>query len=376
MAHQRQIFEEVGNRTDSETPAPQPPDRTTDFRRQIRIWLVILLISVVATVLAGGMTRLTDAGLAITEWKPITGALPPFNASDWQAEFEKYRQIPEFTLQNFSMTLADFKTIYWWEWSHRQFGRVAALVWAAGFVLFAVRRALPPRRLWRLCAIGALIGVQGAIGWWMVASGLSGQSLDVAPYRLSIHLGLAFAIFGLILWEIFLLGRERHELFQARRVREKALAAIAGWLIGLIALQLLAGALVAGNDAGRAFPTWPAMNGEFFPSESFTAEPPLANFVTNPALTHFNHRMLGYLVVILAAAAWWKSRASGRPATRRAFDWLMAFAMAQAVLGIFAALSAAAPAVAILHQSGSVLLFAAALWTRFSALYPAIGLQR
>ena len=274
------------------------------------------------------------------------------------------------------MTLAEFKTIYWWEWTHRQFGRLVGLVWIAGFALFAVRKALPPRRFWRLFGVGALIGIQGGIGWWMVASGLSGQSVDVAPHRLAIHLGLAFAILGLTFWEVLLLGREQHELFQARRAREPNLAAVTGWLIGLIVMQLLAGALVAGNDAGRAFPTWPTMNGEFIPSGAFTAEPLFSNFVNNPALVHFNHRILGYLVVIFAGAVWWKSRASGRPAIRRAFDWLLVLAFAQAALGVLAALFAAAPTVAILHQFGAVLLFAAALWTRFSALYPAIGLKR
>ncbi len=375
MAH-RKIFEEVGKQSGSEAPSPKPAQEARDFRRQIRIWLVILLISVVAAVVAGGMTRLTDSGLAITEWKPVTGALPPIDASDWQAEFEKYKQTPEFTLQNFSMSLAEFKTIYWWEWSHRQFGRLAGLVWAAGFVLFAVRKALPPPRFWRLFGVGALIGVQGVIGWWMVASGLVGQSVDVAPHRLAIHLGLAFAILGLTFWELLLLGREQYEIFQARRVREHRLASMTGWFICLIVLQLLAGALVAGNDAGRAFPTWPTMNGEFFPQEGFSSKPLLANFGNNPALVHFNHRILGYLTVIFAAAVWWKSRASGRPATRRAFDLLLSLTLAQTVLGIFAALFAAAPAAAIFHQSGAVLLFAAALWTRFSAMYPAIGLRR
>ena len=376
MAHRRKIFEEVGKPSGPAAPLPKPPQEARDFRRQIRIWLVILIISVVAAVVVGGTTRLTDSGLAITAWNPVAGALPPFDASDWQAEFEKYQKIPEFTLQNFSMSLAEFKTIYWWEWSHRQVGRLVGLVWAAGFVLFALRKAMPPQRFWRLFGVGALIGIQGGIGWWMVASGLAGQSVDVAPYRLAMHLGLAFAILGLTFWEFLLLGREQHEIFQARRVREHRLAAMTGWFIGLIVLQLLAGALVAGNDAGRAFPTWPTMNGEFFPSEGFSSEPLLSNFVNNPALVQFNHRTLGYLTAIFAVAVWWKSRASGRPATRRAFDLLLALTIAQTVLGIVAALLAAAPAAAILHQFGAVLLFAAALWTRFSAMYPAIGLRR
>ncbi|MGL5012615.1 MAG: COX15/CtaA family protein, partial [Paracoccaceae bacterium] len=199
MATKRNIFEEVGQAGAPAAPAGgMIASRGAGARQAIRLWLVGLFLLVVVMIAVGGLTRLTDSGLSITEWRPVTGALPPMDAAAWEAEFAKYQAIPEYQLQNKGMTLAEFKTIYWWEWGHRQLGRVIGLVWAVGFVGFLVARKIPAGWTGRLLLIGGLGGLQGAIGWWMVSSGLAGERLDVASYRLAVHLGLAFVILGFI----------------------------------------------------------------------------------------------------------------------------------------------------------------------------------
>ena len=371
----RRIFEEVESRPGRKPPIQPTSEPAGNGRRRIQAWLIILFALTVLTVLVGGMTRLTDSGLSITEWKPVTGVMPPFSEAHWQSEFEKYSRTTEFKMQNSGMSISEFKTIYWWEWSHRQLGRLVGLAWIAGFAWFAVRGELTGRRIRRLLAVGGLIGVQGAVGWWMVASGLSGEALDVAPYRLAVHLGLAFAVTGIVFWEILLLGRRQHELLQARRSREARLERAAGWLTGLIGLQLLAGAIVAGNDAGQGFPTWPLMNGEFFPSSSFNLDPWISNFVNNSSLAQFNHRILGYAAAAAAAVFWWQSRSSGTRSTKSAFSWVFGLAAAQTVIGIATALTAASPQIAILHQFGAVALFHASLWARFESRYPRLAVR-
>ena len=171
----------------------------SDRSRPVAIWLFLVAVLVLAMVIVGGATRLTDSGLSITEWKPVTGALPPLSAADWQAEFALYKQIPQYSQLNAGMSLDDFKTIYWWEWSHRALGRFVGLVFGVPFVWFAIRRQLPRWLFWRLGGIFVLGGLQGAVGWWMVASGLS-ERVSVAPERLMVHLGLAFALLGLLIW--------------------------------------------------------------------------------------------------------------------------------------------------------------------------------
>ena len=227
MSGKRSIFEEVGETTQTRSePQTGIIDRgRTGARRGIRAWLMVLFALVVAMNVVGGLTRLTDSGLSITEWRPVTGALPPMNQADWQAEFSRYKQIDQFKLQHAWMELSDFKQIYWWEWSHRQLGRVIGAIWAVGFLGFLIARQIPVGWTGRLLWIGALGGAQGAIGWWMVASGVTqGQGVTtVASYRLATHLGLAFVILGFIAWYVFLLGRTERDLMQARRGRETRL---------------------------------------------------------------------------------------------------------------------------------------------------------
>ncbi|NRB00887.1 MAG: COX15/CtaA family protein, partial [Rhodobacteraceae bacterium] len=218
MADKRSIFEEVSATPVNETPKGGIISSRADVGRgAARLWLMCLFALVVIMIAVGGLTRLTDSGLSITEWAPISGAIPPLTAADWEAEFEAYRAIPEYQLQNKGMSLAEFQFIYWWEWGHRQLGRVIGLVWAVGFAALWATGRIPHGWTGRFFLIGALGGLQGAIGWWMVASGLTGEMLDVASYRLATHLGLAFVILGFIAWYTNLLGRSDVELLQARR---------------------------------------------------------------------------------------------------------------------------------------------------------------
>ncbi len=234
MAEKRAIFEDVSGEKGTAPLAPKGgmiDKGQGGARLAIRAWIILLGVLVFAMIVVGGLTRLTDSGLSITEWRPLTGALPPLNEAHWLSEFEKYKQIPEFQLQNKWMDLHDFKVIYWWEWGHRQLGRVVGLVWAVGFLWFALRRQIPTGWTPRLLLLGGLGGLQGAIGWWMVSSGLTGSMTDVASYRLATHLGLAFVIIGFITWYALLLSRPERDLMQARRLREAKLFSLGtGWM--------------------------------------------------------------------------------------------------------------------------------------------------
>ncbi len=372
MSRKRSIFEEVGE--GAERPAVPAGGAIDGVRKgargAVRLWLFTLGMLVVLIVVVGGMTRLTDSGLSITEWRPVSGALLPMGVEAWEAEFEKYRQTPEYRLQNEGMTLAEFRTIYWWEWGHRQLGRVTGLVWAAGFLFFLATRRIPAGWTGRLLLPGILGGAQGAIGWWMVSSGLSGDMLDVASYRLAVHLGLAFVILGIIAWQVMLLGRSEAGLLQARRMRDARLLSAATGLMHLAFLQILLGALVAGIDAGRTFNDWPGMAGQFFPPAAFDLEPVWRNFMENAGLVQFMHRIAGYLLLVLGIAFWLRARRSGNKAIRGAFTAVLAMLVLQLLLGIMTVLYVAPPGLSILHQVGAMLLFVLILRARFLASYP------
>ena len=379
MATKRSIFEEVAS------PAAVAKAKTGAIgaerlgaRRGVRLWLVSLFLLVATMIAVGGLTRLTDSGLSITEWRPVTGALPPLSAADWQVEFDKYRAIPEYQLQNKGMSLEAFKTIYWWEWGHRQLGRIIGLVWAVGFAGFLVARKIPPAWTGRLLLVGGLGGLQGAIGWWLVSSGLSGDRVDVASYRLALHLGLAFVILGLLAWYIFDLGRSQASLLQARRAGEARLFGLSTGLMHFAFLQILLGALVAGIDAGRGFPTWPLMNGQFFPADAFyvPGRPVWAAFFENPGLVQFIHRMSGYLLFAFGIVVWLRGRQSAHGSTRAAFHAVMALLVVQMVIGIATVLTAAHPHVAITHQIGAVILWVLILRARHLSRYPIAGSVR
>lgn len=366
----RSIFEEVAT-TEKAVATPGGIDRgRPDARRAIRIWLGVLFALVVAIIFVGGMTRLTDSGLSITVWDPVTGAIPPMNAADWTTEFEAYKASPQYELMNQGMSMSEFQYIFWWEWGHRQLGRTIGLVWALGFFGFLVAGRIPTGWTKRLLGVGALIGVQGAIGWWMVHSGLQDGMVTVASYRLATHLGAAFVILGLIAWFILRLGRRESDLLQARRSGERKLWGGMTGLMHLGFVQIILGALVAGIDAGRAFPTWPLMGDGFFPPDPFQLEPLWRNFFEDAGLVQFIHRMAGYLLLALGIAVWLRGRRSPHPSTRFAVSAVLAMLLVQMVLGIVTALYSAPLHAAITHQLGAVLLWVLILRARFLARYP------
>jgi heme a synthase len=371
MAKDRKLFEEVGERPREAAPQGGMIDRgRAGARGAIRVWLMGLFALVVVVIAVGGLTRLTDSGLSITEWRPVTGAIPPMSEADWQAEFDLYRQIPQYQLMNQGMTLAEFKVIYWWEWGHRQLGRVIGLVWGLGLLFFWLTRKIPAGWTGRLLLLGALGGAQGAIGWWMVASGLSGEMVRVASYRLAVHLGLAFVILGFIAWYVFRLGRSETALLQARRAKEAKLFSMSTGLMHFAFLQILLGALVAGIDAGRTYIDWPLMHGVFFPPESFDLTPVWRNFFENPALVQFMHRMAGYLLLVFAVVVWLRGRKSVHSVTRGAFAAVLGAMIFQAVLGVATVMHGAPWQLAILHQFTAVVLWVLILRARHFALFP------
>ena len=370
MATKRSIFEEVGD-TPKQAAAPGGIDRAGQGARGlIRGWLMALFGLVVVMIVVGGLTRLTDSGLSITEWKPVTGAMPPLSEEAWIAEFDKYKAIPEYQLQNRGMTMAEFKVIYWWEWGHRQLGRFIGLVWATGFFFFVATRKLPTGWTGKLLLLGGLGGLQGFIGWWMVSSGLEEGMLDVASYRLATHLGLAFGIFGFIAWYVYQLGRSQADLLQARRSGDAALIRLGNVLIGFAFLQILLGALVAGIDAGRAFPDWPLMAGGFLPPEPLSLTPVWRNFFEDAGLVQFMHRMAGYFLFLFTMFVWVRARRSANDKTRFAFNAVMALMLLQLVIGIVTVIHSAPWQIAIVHQLTAVILWALILRARFLAQYP------
>ena len=368
----RPIFQEVSAPASS---APVPAGNLIDSgprgaRGAIRAWLIVLFVMVAAMIAVGGATRLTGSGLSITEWKPVTGVLPPQGDAAWTAEFQKYQQIPQFQADNPTMDLAGFKRIYWWEWAHRLLGRAVGLVWAAGFLVFWLTRRIPPGWTPRLLTLGLLGGLQGVIGWWMVSSGLVAGMTSVASYRLAVHLGLAFAILGLIAWYCLQLSRPEAALLRARRAGEPKLFSMSTGLMHLAFVQILLGALVAGIDAGRQYTGWPRMGGEWIPAAIWDPALGLRNFFENAATVQFTHRMVGYLLAVFAVVVWLRARRSPHPVTRGAFTVMIAAVALQVALGIVTVMHGAPLAEALAHQLGAVALFVLIIRARHHARYP------
>ncbi|MEJ6508880.1 MAG: COX15/CtaA family protein [Octadecabacter sp.] len=370
----RNIFEDV---SDVQKPIAAPGGidaKGHGARGAIRVWLMMLFALVVVMITVGGLTRLTDSGLSITEWAPISGSVPPMSAAAWEAEFEAYKQIPEYIEQNAGMSMAEFKVIYYWEWGHRQLGRVIGLVWALGFFWFLLRRQIPVGWTGRLLLLGGLGGLQGAIGWWMVSSGLRDGMLDVASYRLATHLGLAFIILGFIAWYVFLLSRREADLMQARRNGERSLITLGSVLVGFAFVQILLGALVAGIDAGRDFPNWPLMTtgtgASFFPPDPFLIEPLWRNFFEDAGLVQFIHRMSAYGLFAFAVFVWLRARKSANGHTRFGFNVVIAVMTVQMIVGIVTVLYSAPANIAIIHQFVAVVLWVFILRARYLSRYP------
>lgn len=319
----------------------------------MRNWLVLIGILVYVMILIGGATRLTDSGLSITEWDPIKGALPPMSDAAWQDLFGKYQQTAEYRLQNAGMSLSEFEYIFWWEWGHRQFGRLIGLVALFGFVIFAIRGWLSRRLAIRFALLILLGGLQGFIGWWMVSSGIGETTrVDVAPYRLATHFMLALVIIAATVWLWLDLGA-RTRAPVAQGVRTTATV-----LLGLILVQMASGALVAGLDAGRSYNDWPLMAGEFVPGSYLGEGLGLRSLFEGRATTQFNHRMLAYIIWAVVLVAAWAFR---KTALRNGFLGLALLVSLQAAWGIFTLVSAAPMNVALVHQALGVIVTLAAV---------------
>lgn len=349
--------------------APTMPAR---HLRALRIWLAVVALLIVAMVLVGGATRLTHSGLSITQWQPIVGAIPPLSHADWQEAFDGYKKIPEYSQINPGMTLEGFKSIYWWEWAHRFLGRFIGVVFFVPFLIFWMAGYIPRTLMPRLLGLFVLGGLQGALGWYMVKSGLVDRT-DVSQYRLAAHLGVAVAILGYTLWLLFGLGAAG----KRNITRWGAPACVAGLVFLLVYLQLLAGAIVAGIDGGLSYNTWPLMNGAFVPDGLGAASPWYLNMFENPLTVQFDHRMLGYTVVAAttAQAIWLSLKREGQPLVGSAVT-LAVFALLQATLGVWTLLLVVPIPLGLAHQAGAILVFATALYHFWLARHEAPAAKR
>ncbi len=321
--------------------------------RSVARWLFVVAGLIVAMVVVGGITRLTESGLSITSWKPISGIVPPLTEAQWQAEFAGYRRIPEYAAFNQGMTLTGFKHIFFWEYAHRLLGRIIGLAFAAPLLWFAIRKQIPAGYGWRLVALLALGGFQGAIGWWMVASGLSVRT-DVSHVRLAIHLLTALTILAGIVWTALdLRALHRSPLAHPARLTGVAIAALA-----LLVVQLLYGAFTAGLDAGYAFASWPLMGDALFPANVPMVDPGWRNAVDNPVVVQFIHRWWAF--VTAAGLVWLAVRATRAGA--KAGWWVIALVALQIVLGIATLLSGVQIDLAVAHQANAALLLIATVF--------------
>ncbi len=325
--------------------------------RPVRWWLMVVAAMIVAMVLVGGATRLTESGLSIVEWKPVTGTLPPLTEAHWHEAFEAYKKIPQYRELNHGMSLVEFKNIFWWEWSHRLLGRTIGMVFLLPFLFFLWRRKVPSEFKKPLWVIFALGGLQGFVGWWMVASGLT-HRVEVSQYRLAVHLMLALIIFAAIVWVLRRMSAVTTAVASAR-------LRVTSWvLLGLTFVQIYFGALVAGMRAGRVFNTWPEIDGAFIPSVSrlFFEDPWWRNMFDNALTVQFQHRMTAYL--LLALAIWHALDALLARAERSVVNgalWLVAAIAVQAMLGILTLLHQVPIDLALAHQAVAIVVLTLAL---------------
>ena len=322
--------------------------------RPVAIWLFVMCGLVALMVLVGGATRLTDSGLSITEWKPVTGAIPPLSQADWLTEFEKYKAIPEYDLINFGMSLEEFKVIYWWEWGHRFLGRMIGLAFIIPLIGFIATGRIARSLALPLLGLFVLGGLQGALGWYMVQSGLSDR-IDVSQYRLAAHLGLAIILYAAIFWlALNLISHKR-----SHPVKGKIAVLASVFSIGVF-LQIILGAFVAGLRAGKTFNTWPLMDGRFVPEGYFQAGPRFLDLFETIAAVQFNHRLGAYIV---AAISVWLFLAARRSELGKRASITAGILGFQILVGIATVAMATPIAFGLAHQAIALLLFSAALWT-------------
>lgn len=331
--------------------------------RAVEFWLWSVACLVFAMIVVGGATRLTDSGLSITEWKPILGAIPPLNDADWMAAFEKYKLIPEYHLVNKGMALGDFKFIYWWEWSHRFLGRVIGVAFALPLLAFWLSGRLRAGIGLKMLGVLALGGLQGAIGWYMVSSGLADR-VDVSQYRLALHLSVAMSILALVVW--LALDERRARQGMAASTASGSVKKFAVVLLGLVAAQIVLGAFVAGLKAGLLYNTWPSMNGQIFPSDYWIADRGVLSLFESHAAAQFNHRLIAYVVFAAALFQLWTVMRGGATGVARQSALVLSAAISlQAVLGIMTLLLHVPLALGLLHQGGAAIVLAIAVWHLF-----------
>jgi cytochrome c oxidase assembly protein subunit 15 len=331
-------------------------DRTRD-RSLIRIWLGAVILMVIAMIVVGGATRLTGSGLSITEWKPIHGVIPPIGEIEWQEEFAKYKQIPQYELVNKGMSLGEFKQIFWWEWGHRLLGRLIGVVFFVPFVLLWMSGRIERPLIPRLFGLFLLGGVQGGIGWWMVTSGLADR-ISVSQYRLAIHLTIACFILAVAVWISRGLVPDKGE----DRAASAPLKGMASFLVAVVLVQIFLGGLVAGLKAGMTYNTWPLMDGSLIPSGVYSYDPAWRSVFEDVMTVQFDHRMVAYLLVIAAlvhAFQAWKLVPRSH-AARRARH-LAVLVVAQAGIGIATLLAVTPLDLALLHQFGAAIVLWAAV---------------
>jgi len=323
---------------------------TGSDRRKVAAWLLVCAAFTFAIVVVGGVTRLTESGLSIVEWQPLLGAIPPLSQADWEALFAKYRETPQYRRVFSEIGLEGFKSIFWWEYAHRLLGRVIGLVFLVPYLYFHFRRKLSTPLAWKLAGLFVLGALQGAMGWYMVKSGLVDDP-RVSHFRLTAHLGLALLIFSLEFW--LALGLLKEESRAKPNLYPLLVAAV-------VFLMALSGGFVAGLRAGHAYNSFPLMNGHLVPPEAFMLEPWWRNFLWNVATVQLVHRAFFWLLLVLVPLLWWRARRT--PASLAAHHLLGIFLL-QAGLGISTLLLAVPVPLAAAHQAGAVLLLAAALWT-------------
>jgi len=303
--------------------------------KQVAIWLLIGVGMTIIQIALGGITRLTGSGLSITQWEIITGALPPLNEAAWLEEFAKYKQTPQFQLLNFEFQLADFKFIFFWEWFHRLWARLIGLVFAFGFIFFILKKSFKKEMVGSLLVLFLLGALQGLVGWIMVASGLTGDAVYVKPTRLAMHFILALGLLSYTYWFALKLLVPANNVVNSKPIRKQNIL-----LIGLLIVQLIYGALMAGHKAANAAATWPTINGAWVPDNLFSHQPFLLNFIDNTTLIHFIHRSVAYLILVLMI--FWSIKLfkeAKTPTLHRAAKFPLIFTLLQVVLGIASVLT-------------------------------------
>ncbi|MTI08734.1 COX15/CtaA family protein [Curvivirga aplysinae] len=331
----------------------------TKTERNIGLWLALSAFMVFMMMIIGAITRLTESGLSMVEWRPFIGWIPPIGVEEWTRVFELYKQTSEYQLANFGMSLEEFQNIFWWEYIHRVWGRMIGIVYGLPFFWFLLRGQIPKGYKRHFTALLLLGGFQGVIGWWMVKSGFVDRT-DVSQYRLATHLGVAFLILGYLIWVMldFLAPIE-----QGRKAVQRSFRRVGAMAHAVIFFTAISGALVAGLGAGRVFNDWPFMDGEFFPNGYFWRDPWWINFFETVQSVQFNHRSMAYLTAIVIIWLWIASKRHDlAPRAKNAINALFGMLILQIALGISTLMLAVPMHLAVTHQAGAAITFALSIW--------------